>query len=223
MRDRQLGANPSVYLQTYGCNGNTSERRDGYFSAWPGAKRLTTRNAAFFAAAAFLLGACGGQNNITTAAADVPADNPAAAALEIMTTASGAPKRAAGNWELKHLGGGGTVIGTQFLCVDSASEEKAPLFDQIAKNVNCSKYETTRVANGWTFDFSCGPEGMTANTKGSASGDFAASYRVDMTESDGSITLERIIEAKRLGDCPAGVAPGTLKDEEGRTIADITN
>lgn len=222
MADRRLRTNPSVYLQTHRCDRHTSERRDGYFSAWPGAKTLTTRNAAFFAAAASLLGACDGQSNITSAAADVPADNPAAAALEIMTTASGAPKRAAGNWELKHLGGGGSVIGIQFLCIDSASEEKAPLFDQIAKNINCGKYETTRAGSVWTFDFSCGPAGMTAETKGSASGDFAASYRVEMTESDGSMTLERTVEAKRVGDCPAGVAPGILRDEEGRTIADIT-
>lgn len=187
---------------------------------------MTIRNAAFLAAAfSSLLCACGGQGDSAGAVDNASGESAtrAAVAVEVATTEGGAPKRAAGNWELKHVGGGGTVIGTQFLCVDGASEEKAPLFDQIAKNVNCNKYETARVASGWTFDFSCGSGGMVANTQGSASGDFSSSYRVEMTESDGSVTLERIIEAKRLGDCPAGVAPGTLKDEEGRTVADITN
>ena len=192
-------------------------------SGRPIAQLVAPRTAALPAAAiSLLLGACGGQGSRTDAAVNTAADTPAAAAVEIATTAGGAPKRAAGNWELKHLGGGGTVIGTQYLCVDSESEEKAPLFDQIAKNVNCTRYETARVASGWTFNFRCGANGMVADTQGSASGDFTSSYRVEMVESDGSVSLDRIIEAKRKGDCPPGVAPGTLKDEEGRTVADIT-
>lgn len=199
---------------------------------------MSIRNAALFAVATCsLLGACGGQTDSNgeagsatpAAAADTSsvatpqaASATVSAAVEVATTASGAPKRAAGQWELKNIGGGGTVIGTQFLCIDSASEEKAPLFDQIAKNINCAKYETARVADGWTFEFVCGPAGMTATTTGSASGDFASSYRVEMSESDGSMTLERVIEAKRLGDCPSGIAPGMLTDEQGRTVADVT-
>lgn len=146
-----------------------------------------------------------------------------AAASEVATTANGAPKRAAGHWELKNIGGGGTVIGTQFLCVDATSEDKASVFDQIAKNVNCEKYETARAGAGWTFDFTCGPAGMTAKTAGEVSGDFATTYQVKLTESDGTTEMSRTIEAKRVGDCPIGMTPGTLADERGEKIADITN
>src|SRR4051794_16368149 len=116
---------------------------------------------------ATLLAGCGrsggpapaGQNEATSAPAT-------AAAPEVATTANGAPKRADGRWELKNIGGGGTVIGTQVLCVGAASENKASVFDQIAKNMNCKKYETPRTGAGWTFDFTCGPAGMTAKTTG---------------------------------------------------------
>lgn len=140
----------------------------------------------------------------------------------VATLASGAPMRAAGLWALKNLGGGGTVIGTQQLCVDAASEAKASLFDQIALNTNCSKYEIAPGNGGWAFEFVCGGGGMAATSKGVVTGDFTAAYMVEMTASDGTMELSRTIEASRTGDCPAGVSPGTLLDEEGKVVADIT-
>ncbi len=172
------------------------------------------------AALAFaLLGACNQGNDNTDAGAGATGGAEAAPAA---TTASGAPQRAAGLWELRNVGGGGQIIGTQTLCVDAASEEKASVFDQIARNTNCSKYEITPDGTAWSFEFVCGGEGLASTSKGTVSGDFATSYRVEMTEDDGTMTLSRTIEATRTGDCPAGVAPGTLRDEQGNVVADIT-
>jgi hypothetical protein len=131
------------------------------------------------------------------------------------------PIRAAGLWELKHVGGGGTVIGTQTLCVSAASEARVSLFGQIALNVNCSKYAVAKAGENWTFDFVCGPSAMRSTSKGTVSGDFTSAYQVEMTESDGTMELARTIQATHQGTCPAGVAPGTLRDETGKTVTNI--
>lgn len=168
---------------------------------------------------AAMLAGCGQQGS--TSANDGAAASGAAPAA-VATTEGGAPRRAAGLWSLKNIGGGGTVIGTQQLCVDGASEEEASVFDQIARNTNCSKYEIVPGEGTWSFEFVCGGAGMTSTSKGTVSGDFASTYKVEMTESDGTMDLSRTIEASHAGDCPAGVAPGTLMDEQGNKVADIT-
>lgn len=81
----------------------------------------------------------------------------------IAVTSRGAPKRADGYWQLITIGAGGTEMGKQFLCVGADSEERGPVFDQIAINVNCSKHDFTRTAAGWNFDTACGP--MNATTR----------------------------------------------------------
>ncbi len=110
------------------------------------------------------------------------------------------------------------MIGTQSLCVSAATEAKRNLFSQIALNANCSKYVTAREGDVWSFEFVCGPEEMTSTSKGTVSGNFVSAYTVEMTESDGSMDLSRTIQATRTGACPAGVAPGTLIDETGKTV-----
>lgn len=129
-----------------------------------------------------------------------------------------APSRAAGLWELKHIGGGGTIIGTQTLCVSAASEARENVFDDIALNVNCSKYARSLAGGVWTFEFVCGPADMTSTTKGTISGDFASAYKVEMTESDGTMEMSRTIQATHKGACPAGVEAGTLMDDTGKII-----
>jgi hypothetical protein len=132
-----------------------------------------------------------------------------------------APHRAAGLWELRQVGEGGTVIGLQTLCVDEASEARVNVFGQIATNVNCSKYRVEPTGATWAFEFICGPAEMRTTSQGTVTGDFASSYVVTMTESDGSMTLSRTIEGTRKGACPAGVAPGALMDENGELITNI--
>lgn len=142
---------------------------------------------------------------------------PAAGAAD----AAPAPTRAPGLWELKHAGAGGTVIGTQTLCVSAASEAKVNLFGQVALNVNCSKYATARNGAKWSFEFACGPKEMQSISKGTVSGNLSTSYNLDMTESDGTIDMARTIQATHKGACPAGVKPGDLRDETGKTVTNI--
>lgn len=138
-------------------------------------------------------------------------------------TAKGAPKRADGYWALENVGGGGTVIGTQHLCVGGDSEERGSVFDQIALNVNCSTYEFKPSAAGWAFDFVCGKPPMVSKSKGKITGDFAKSYKVEMTVEEDGLTLSRTIDASNGGACPAGVKPGDLMDEKGAKITNILN
>ena len=141
----------------------------------------------------------------------------------IMRTAKGAPKRADGYWALKNIGGGGTVIGTQHLCVGGDSEERGSIFDQIALIVNCSTYDFKRTDAGWDFNTVCGKAPMVSEAKGKISGDFAKSYKVEMTVKEDAVTQSRTIEARHGGACPAGVAPGDLMDEKGGKITNILN
>ncbi len=152
-----------------------------------------------------------------------PCRNEVATAAEIVRTAKGAPKRADGYWALKNVGGGGTVIGTQHLCVGGNSEERGSIFDQIALNVNCSTYDFKQTGAGWEFTTVCGKTPMVSTSKGKISGDFAKSYRVEMTVEEDGLTLSRTIEASNGGACPAGVAPGDLMDEKGSKVTNILN
>lgn len=153
----------------------------------------------------------------------LPCRSESGTTAQIARTAKGAPRRADGYWALKNVGGGGTVIGTQHLCVGGGSEERASVFDQIALNVNCSTYDTKQTDAGWEFDIVCGKPPMVSENKGKISGDFAKSYRVEMTVKEENITLSRTIEASNGGACPAGVAPGDLMDEKGSKVTNILN
>jgi hypothetical protein len=142
---------------------------------------------------------------------------------QIVRTSKGVPKRADGYWALKNIGGGGTVIGTQHLCVGGTSEERGSILDQIALNVNCSRYDFKQTDAGGEFDIVCGKAPMVSESKGKISGDFAKSYKVEMTVTEDGLTLSRTVEASNGGACPAGVTPGDLMDEKGSKVTNILN
>jgi hypothetical protein len=152
-----------------------------------------------------------------------PCRSESGTAAQIVRTSKGAPKRADGYWALKNIGGGGTVVGTQRLCVGDGSEERGSIFDQIALNVNCSRYDFEQTAAGWEFDTVCGKAPMVSESKGKISGDFAKSYKIEMTVTEDGLTLSRTIEARNGGACPAGVMPGDLMDEKGGKVTNILN
>lgn len=142
---------------------------------------------------------------------------------QITRTSKGAPKRADGYWALKNVGGGGTVIGTQYVCVGANSEERGSILDQIALNVNCSTYEVKATETGSEFHIVCGKPPETSETTGKVSGDFAKAYKVEMTVKESDLTQTRTIDASNGGACPAGVAPGDLMDDKGKKVANILN
>lgn len=145
------------------------------------------------------------------------------AADQVARTSKGAPKRADGYWALKNVGGGGTVIGTQHLCVGGDSEEHGSIYEQIALNVGCSTYDFKRTDVGAEFHTVCGKAPMVSESKGKISGDFTKSYKVEMTVTEDGLTLSRTIEASNGGACPAGVSPGDLMDEHGSKVTNILN
>jgi hypothetical protein len=169
-------------------------------------------------AALLTLSACGGNSD----GGDKGATE--ASAVEVALTKSGAPKRADGYWELKHIGSGGTMIGTQFLCIGGDAEERGTVFDGIAiKNSNCGKYEIKRNGAAWDFAFVCGAAPMLAETSGKVSGDFTYRYTIKMQAKEGDLSQSRTIEARNGGACPAGVAVGDLMDEQGKKVTNTLN
>ncbi len=160
---------------------------------------------------------------VFAALVSAPCRSEGGTAAQIARTSKGAPKRADGYWALENVGGGGTVIGTQHLCVGGGSEERGSVFDQIALNVNCSRYDFKKTDAGWEFDTVCGKAPMVSESKGKISGDFTKSYRVEMTVTEDGLALKRTIEASNRGACPAGVMPGDLMDEKGSKVTNILN
>ena len=133
-------------------------------------------------------------------------------------TAKGAPKRHDGYWEFTSIGASGTAMDKQFLCVGSGSEDKYSIFDQLSELGDCSKKEFTRTPTGWNFETRCSMMNVTTVPKGTISGDFQSSFRVDQTvtqSSGGSIV------GRRIGDCPAKYKAGDLVHNDGSALMNV--
>lgn len=170
-----------------------------------------------FGAALLMLGACGGKSEGGDKSAS------AAGGGEVALTKSGAPKRADGYWGLKIIGRSGSVMGSQFLCIAGDAEERRSVFDGVAMNINCSKYEIKRNGATWDFAFVCGSAPMLAETMGTVSGDFTAAYKIEMQAKEGDFSQSRTIEASNGGACPTGAAPGDLMDDRGKKVTNTLN
>jgi hypothetical protein len=163
------------------------------------------------------LGACGNNSNESDKGAGK------AHGGDVALTKSGAPKRADGYWELRNIGGAATVMGSQFLCIGGDAEERRTVFDAIAMNNNCSKYDIKRSGSGWDFAFICGTDPMLAETSGKVSGNFTSNYKIEMQAKEGNFSQSRTIEATKGGPCPTGTSPGDLMDGQGKKIANTLN
>lgn len=81
---------------------------------------------------------------------------------------------------------------------------------------SCSKNEVNKTAEGYSINSECAVNGMTIATTGTVTGDMNSAYTVDMSVSMKGASLPAAmqkaikskVEAKYLGDCPAGVNPG---------------
>ena len=84
---------------------------------------------------------------------------------------------------------------------------------------NCAKNDFTKTAGGYTIALECTMNGMTMSSHGDVSGDFSSDYTTTMHTKMGGAGIPAAMqtehvstaEAKRVGDCPAGMAPGTVK------------
>jgi len=141
----------------------------------------------------------------TGGASGAPAEGQAAAAAApVEATTAGGPKRADGYWQETW----GDAKGPYY-CVGAGSEDKYSLVDDLSMMGDCSKKDFKRTLGGWAFETVCAADGVTTVQKGAITGDFRTSYTIDQTVSQtpGNSVKGRI-DARRVGDCPAGVKPG---------------
>lgn len=132
---------------------------------------------------------------------------PGASGVAVETTSAGGPKRRDGWWELSST----AQSSKQHLCVGAGSEEKFAVFDQILFSLgDCASENFKRQGAGWAFDLRCDMVGTAMTAKGTISGDFRNSFRVDQTvTADGSATSGTIYGVHK-GACPAQFKPGDL-------------
>ena len=134
-----------------------------------------------------------------------------AAAGPVETTSAGGPKRRDGWWEMGSFTADGSPMATQSLCVGAGSEEKFSVFDQLTVMGNCNPKELSRSGAGWSFHTRCQLMTTVNESKGTISGDFRQSFRVDQTiVSNEAGTLSGSIRGQWKGACPAGRKPGDM-------------
>lgn len=160
------------------------------------------------AAATALLGACSDQ------ASDKETARPSASASDI-------PAPRAGLWEQTMSSPGNPAGATFRVCVGEPDPEDNPFAFSQGDDVECSQRDFRRVAGGVEFETRCTSQGMTVASKGRITGDLNSAYEGVVTSTMSGEALPQgmpaemslAVKARRLGDCPAGVEPGTLLPE----------
>lgn len=180
------------------------------------------KSGVFTAAACLLaLAACGKPGSDKTAAGPAGAPAPAAAPAQAPSIGEGAPDVRAGLWEMKMSTEG--VKGSSRICIDPAVQGVGAAYGQRAAKKDCSDSQFTKTPDGLDFKSVCESNGTKVTSNGQVRGDLSSHYtvKVDVTTArDGVTKTARIeTEATRVGDCPAGMAPGDQQMiVNGRTI-----
>jgi hypothetical protein len=174
-------------------------------------------------AGAIALAGCGKQT-AKDQQAQAPAEAAKPAAAQPAAAPTAMPLRTPGLWEQKITTAGFSQ--TSRLCLDKAVAEKTAAWGERPGETHCQQTTTPKLGGGWDFTATCdmGKAGKTM-TKGSATGDFAKSYKVE-TESTttGADTPQMngvhkvAIEATWQGPCPAGMLPGDMVLPNGMKI-----
>jgi hypothetical protein len=144
-----------------------------------------------------------------------------AAAIPVLCLADDAamPVRKPGWWELNMTTRGPTpspIRQTARLCTDATVDQvQTPV--GIRTGRNCPPIQVARTADGWTVQATCAVGPTTIATQGRASGDFNSSYHVELTTQltpapmPQAAEIQTVLDAKWLGACPAGKAPGDVE------------
>lgn len=120
-----------------------------------------------------------------------------------------------GLWETTFTGAPGVM--TMKICVGPPEGDDNP-FAPPAEGADCSNPEIRDIPGGLSFEGTCTTSGMTVASRGTVTGDLRSAYRVEMTATTTGAALPPgmpaettlRIDARRLGDCPAGVEPGAI-------------
>ena len=134
-------------------------------------------------------------------------------------SASTAPSRKAGLWEqvLTRDGKPGRM-GVLTLCVDAATDHQMGIFGRHIGKGDCDKSVTRDAAGIYHFVSTCTlSNGTLVKTMGTASGDFAAGYKVHSEVNISGAPLEPMngvheidISGRYEGACPATMRPGDV-------------
>jgi hypothetical protein len=160
----------------------------------------------------------------TDVAAGAANRGPPATQAETAPTGDGAPPQVrAGLWEMKMDVAGAPKGLSAKACIDPAVQGEGAAYGQQFTKKDCSENRWSRVAGGVDFSSVCDMGGSHIATKGQVRGDFSSQYTVamdaTMTRDGVTKTGKTVIEATRLGECPAGMKPGDKQiTMQGRTI-----
>jgi len=172
-------------------------------------KRPMRARLVLMSAAVALLAAC--SNSETKAPAEGEAATPGAA-----ETAAAPPTPQPGLWEQTVSGGALPQATTVRIC-QGPTEPGANPFNAPQPGVTCSQNEVRSAPGGAEFNSVCETQGMTVSSTGKVTGDMSSAYKVEVTTRASGANvppqmaeMTMTIDAKRLGDCPAGAAPNSV-------------
>lgn len=161
------------------------------------------RNILIVAATTALLAACSNADSGKAGEGGETAAPAAAAAAQ-------APK--AGLWEQTTSGGMIPAPMTVKMCVGEPTPGTNPFEAPPTAGSECTQSGTAT-----DFQSTCTTNGMTVTSAGKVTGDMNSAYKVELnTKTTGPnvppqmADMTMTIDAKRIGDCPAGVAAGAI-------------
>ena len=128
------------------------------------------------------------------------------------------PKVRPGAWEMKMAmpgPSGNPIDATMKMCVGEPKPGENPFAPKTVAGTTCTN-EVKSTSSGWEVASECTGDGVTTKTKGIVTGDPQSAYKSVLTSTSTGENVppylqketETTIEARRLGDCPAGVNPG---------------
>jgi len=152
------------------------------------------------------LGACSGKSD--HAAGNTAVGTDAVAAVSKM------PK--AGLWKMTVTAAGMPQPVKMEVCMGEPTAGSNPFAPPAQPGQNCSKNLVSPTASGYAIDMECASNGMTMAIAGTVSGDFASSYRTELTTKMSGPNLppaaqtpiKSSVESTYAGACPAGMKPG---------------
>lgn len=121
-----------------------------------------------------------------------------------------------GLWEQTVSGGPMPKAMTVKMCIGETAPGSNP-FNTPRAGVTCSENSLKTVGSGAEFHSVCQIQGMDIVSDGKVSGDMRTAYTMQITTKTTGpnvppqmADMTMSVDAKRLGDCPAGVAPGAV-------------
>lgn len=140
---------------------------------------------------------------------------PAAASKGAEVALTDLDQPAPGLWEQRMEGGpAGQAMGAMTIrtCVGPAKPGQNPFQPPEGAGGDCATDSVRRVGSDLVFKSVCAVEGGQMTTQGKVSGDLKQAYRIALTmsHSGGGPAQSMTMSARRVGDCPAGMAPGAV-------------